>query len=377
MKTKTKQLAIAMASAGLLFAAACKRDMAETELPYTKPNLPPTAFNYNIVSGAGFTLGVDNDKATLGRVLFFDKHLSYNNEVACGSCHKQDHSFADETTFSLGFIGDMGSRNTPAIYNLAPTGILFWDARSRNIEDMVLMPIKHRDEMGMADIAVLEQKLNEIPYYPDLFKNAFGTKKITTERISEALSQFLLSIRADNTKYDKFKRGQGSLTKEETDGMNLFLTKLHCTQCHKDAIVSPYYQPAAFNIGLDLKYKDQGVAGITNNTWEEGMFKAPQLRNLAYTAPYMHDGRFATLEEVVDHYNSDVVNHPNLSTVLSEVKGFGGWGNNNGSQIERNKYGVPVLSLTDKDKKDLVAFLKAMSDEGMITDEKYSDPFNY
>ncbi len=361
----------------VLLVAACKRDTQRTELPYTKPDLPATPFNY--AGELPFSLGspISNEKATLGRVLFYDKHLSFNNAVSCGSCHKQENAFADDKRFSEGFIGEVGTRNTPAIFNLSPTGSLFWDTRSSNLREMVLMPVKHREEMGLEDIKVLESKLAEIPYYADLFKQAFGSEKITVDKISEALSQFLLSIRATKSPYDKYNAGNKTeLNNEEEVGMDLYFKRLHCQQCHRDANIGVYYQPSSFNIGLDYEYKDVGVMGITNRTQHEGFFKAPQLRNLAFTAPYMHDGRFATLEEVVEHYNSGVVNHPNLSQQLKVVTGHG-WGNNNSGQVVRNKFGMPTLELTETEKKQLVAFLKAMSDYSMVKDIKYSDPFKY
>lgn len=368
---------LSVIASAVLLIASCKRDTQRTELPYTKPNLPETAFDYAGELSLFLGTQVSNEKATLGRVLFYDKHLSFNNAVSCGSCHKQERAFADDKQFSEGFIGEKGTRNTPAIFNLSPTGSLFWDTRSSSLSDMVLMPIKHREEMGLEDIKVLEVKLAEIPYYPDLFKKAFGSEKITVEKISEALAQFLLSIRANKSPYDKYNAGDKSvLNKTEETGKDLYFNKLHCQQCHRDANIGVYYQPSSFNIGLDYKYKDAGVMGITNKNQHEGFFKAPQLRNLSFTAPYMHDGRFATLEEVVEHYNSGVVNHPFLSQQLKVVSGHG-WGNNNSGQVARNKYGMPTLELTETEKAELVAFLKAMSDHSMIKDVKYSDPFNY
>lgn len=375
MKNVTVKLS-AMAASVMLLVAACKRDTQRTELPYEKPELPATSFDYTSnLSGIFTGIEVTNDKATLGRVLFYDKHLSFNNAVSCGSCHKQEKAFADDKRFSEGFIGEIGARNTPPIFNLTSGANLFWDARANNLSDMVLMPIKHREEMGLEDIKVLENKLAEIPYYPELFKSAFGSKKITVDKISEALASFLISIRANNSPYDKAMRGTHTLNAEQQRGSTLYFTKLHCQECHKDANNTFSYMPEVFNIGLESKYKDEGRKGITHSSQDEGFFKAPQLRNLAFTAPYMHDGRFATLEEVVEHYNSEVVNHPNVSRQLSEVKPFGGWGNNNGGQVVRNKHGMPTLELTEDDKKDLIAFLKAMSDESMVKDPKFADPF--
>jgi cytochrome c peroxidase len=264
--------------------------------------------------------------------------------------------------FSKGFNGEQTSRNSPALINIIAQKSLLWDGRVSSLEEMVLLPIKSHVEMGISKIENLPFKIANISYYPDLFEKAFGQREVTNEKIARALSQFLRSMVTHNTDFDN-----EYFSPEEANGKELFFWKdAGCNNCHrgenlnqKGYPVSPTIQSSFANIGLDEVYSDQGLGELDfiNN----GVFKIPSLRNIALTAPYMHDGRFSTLEEVVEHYNSGVKNHPNLDPLLKTGSGAAA---------------VPQrLNLSKKEKSDLVAFLKTLTDPKITTDVRFSDPF--
>jgi cytochrome c peroxidase len=299
--------------------------------------------------------------ATLGRVLFYDTRLSANNTLACGSCHRQSRAFVDGSRFSTGFDGKLTDRNAPGLVNLRyyPRGRFFWDERARSLEDQVLMPIQSKVEMGQ-DPARLGDVLAGDEHYPDLFRKAFGSGVITRRRVARALAQFVRALVSYQSKYDEGLNNVLSVrddfenfTAQENRGKGLFLRD--CASCHlpggQDA---HFFMTAPRNNGLDADYtkSDGGVGDITLDGSQVGLFKSPSLRNVEFTAPYMHDGRFATLEAVIDHYSKDVKPHPNLDGRLRRRFNF-----------------------TDGEKAALVAFLKTLSDRKFITDPKFSDPF--
>jgi len=225
------------------------------------------------------------------------------------------------------------------------------------------MPIQNAVEMGTT-LTELETKVAAEPYYATLFTNAFGTPQVTSDRISRALAQFVRSIVSTQTKYDAGVTSNfTNFTAQENQGRQLYNGQAGCAACHGTDNFVP--GPAIFNNGLENPYVDKGVGGITGRAQDEGLFKVPSLRNIALTGPYMHDGRFATLEEVVEHYNSGVVDHPNLSPQLRNPPGAP-----NPGQPRR-------LNLTAGQKAALVAFLRTLTDTSVPVDPKYSDPFNY
>jgi cytochrome c peroxidase len=298
--------------------------------------------------------------ATLGRVLFYDTRLSANNTVACASCHHQARAFSDDKRFSKGFEGKQTDRNAMSLVDLRyySRGRFFWDERARTLEDQVLMPIQSKTEMGQ-DLTKLVELLGKDEHYPDLYRQAFGDPEITAKRTSRALAQFLRSLVSYQSKYDEGRAKAASLredfenfTEQENRGKGLFLA--NCATCHL-----PQGQDAHFflnrplNNGLDADYKnaDGGVGDVTLKSAELGLFKSPSLRNVELTAPYMHDGRLATLDAVLDHYTRDVKNHPNLD----------------GRSRRQN--------LSKAEKAALVAFLKTLTDQKFVTDPKFSDPF--
>lgn len=297
--------------------------------------------------------------ATLGRVLFYDTKLSLNNSVACGSCHIQSKAFSDGKTLSPGFKGRMTTRNSMSIGNNILSENLFWDSRSPSILDLTLQPVKNHIEMGMENMDILTAKLTATDYYPDLFEKAFGDAQITEQRISNAMAQFLCSMTTNKAKYDEgMEEGFSNYTPMELMGKDLFLSnETQCASCHSGSnfaaqeFFGPYQRTlGTANIGLDLNYKDEGKG--------RGHFRIPSLRNIALTAPYMHDGRFETLEEVIDHYDSGIQAHPDLDDRF------------------KDRRGNPVrLNLNAVEKTALIAFLHTLTDEEYIEDPRFSNPF--
>jgi cytochrome c peroxidase len=297
--------------------------------------------------------------ATLGRVLFYDRRLSANNTVSCGSCHVQKSAFVDPNRASKGLEGQRTDRHAMSLANLRYSirGRFFWDERAGSLEGAVLVPIQSKTEMGQ-DLTRLMGVLAGDEHYPELFQKAFGDGKITPEKTARALAQFLRSMVSYQSKYDEGRAKAGSarddfenFTVQENRGKALFLS--NCAVCHLPGQDAHFSMIAPANNGLDADHKnaDGGVGDITLNGRQIGLFKSPSLRNVERTAPYMHDGRFDTLERVMDHYSKEVKPHPNLDP-----------------RVRR-------LNFTDSEKAALVAFLKTLTDQRFLTDPKFSDPF--
>ncbi|HMR58061.1 MAG TPA: cytochrome c peroxidase [Cyclobacteriaceae bacterium] len=370
-------------------------------------DLPAVPASYNVP-------GVTDDLPTLGRVLFYDTRLSLNNSISCASCHKQTLAFSDNAALSRGFENRITSRNSMAIQNIisdafqefiipadttgntdsttivvidpgvigympgvpvspdfvaTPTS-LFWDGRESNLKQMVTRPIMNHIEMGIHDMDALAQKLNQIPEYESLFQKAFGEQEVTAEKISQGLSAFLLSIRSNQSKFDKamvfrtdaftFNSKPANtltinlplvnLSAQEELGRQLFFNKFNCNNCH-DA-------NGFADIGLDASPKDAGLMETTGVLQHKGQFKIPSLRNVELTGPYMHDGRFKTLEAVIEHYSHGINNSPNLDTRL---KGL------DGRPLQMN--------MTPGEVKAIAAFLSTLTDYQLISDTRFSNPF--
>jgi cytochrome c peroxidase len=315
---------------------------------------------------------ITNHGATLGRVLFYDTKLSLNNTVSCASCHHQDKAFTDGQALSAGFEGRITSRSAMAICNPITQNNLFWDSRSSNVKDLVLRPVQNHVEMGMDNMDRLVAKLNKTTYYQNLFNNAFGSSEITADKIADALSMFVASITTSDRVNTRDVAGQplATFTALEQTGHNLF--QQNCASCHSGANLIADDGPSggygggssngifgsnsdkkgATNIGLDLNYADNGVG--------DGNFKIPSLRNIMLTAPYMHDGRFKSLNEVLNFYTSGIKNHTHLDTKFKSVNG-----------------GVQRIVLSSIEKEAVIAFLKTLTDTKMTTDPKFSNPFKY
>jgi cytochrome c peroxidase len=297
--------------------------------------------------------------ATLGRVLFYDTRLSASNTVSCGSCHVQSHAFVDPNRFSKGFKGGLTDRHAMNLVNLRfhPRARFFWDERGNNLEAMVLLPVENSLEMGQ-DLLKLPGILAAEARYAVLFEAAFGDPEITTERVARALAQFVRSMVSYQSRYDAGRLQVHSsqddfpnYTLEENRGKALF--RRNCALCHLPDQDAHFVMTEPVNTGLDddTARTDGGVGDITLKPQDIGRFKSPSLRNVEVTGPYMHDGRFPTLEAVIDHYSSGGKNHPN-----KDVR-------------------VQPLHFTASERAALVAFLKTLTDDKFLSDPRFSDPF--
>ena len=382
-----------------LFFSSCSSNQVEEEYVEITPQisdvltLPETPFDYvnisipthlssNTLIGPGQNAAIDNDNtpnynqttnhgATLGRVLFYDKNLSKNGTVSCASCHKQDEGFSDSAVLSEGFNGGSTRRHSMGLINARwyARGRFFWDERAATLEEQVLQPFQDEVEMGMTLNEVVDAVKNQF-FYEELFTNAFGSEEITSDKISKALAQFIRSIVSVDSKYDQGRASVttpvtnfSNFTDSENRGKSLFfrpksLGGLSCIGCHStEAFINP--DAGATNNGLDASSTDDlGVFEAIPNPRFLGTFKVPSLKNIELTAPYMHDGRLLTLEDVVEHYNSGVQAHPNLNNELKDANG-----------------NPQRLNMSEQDKIDVVNFLKTLTDNTIITDEKFSNPF--
>jgi cytochrome c peroxidase len=337
-------------------------------------NLPDVPYQYSLVelpahfttcAGQTDNMPADNpitdEGATLGRVLFYDTRLSANNTRSCASCHVQTNAFADPKPFSSGFQGVMTDRRSMPLVNLRyyPRARFFWDERAGNLEEMVLLPIGSRIEMGQ-DLDTLVGLISRDAAYPRLFKRAFGTREITGKRIGRALAQFIRSMVSYQSRYDEGRALAASprkdfenFTRQENRGKALFMR--NCASCHMKQGNEHFFVPSPANTGLrgDSPWADGGVGDVTLRVADLGSFKSPSLRNVEVTAPYGHDGRFATLDALIDHYSENAISDPNLG------------------------YVVPVgpLKFTASEKAALVAFLKTLTDRKFLSDPKFSNPF--
>jgi len=357
-------------------------------------NLPDTPYNYaaqelpahflvpavRALENTPADNPITDEGATLGRVLFYDKQLSANGSIACASCHGMASGFTDTNQFSTSFDGSTGSRNAMSITNARwyQDGRFFWDERAATLEDQVLMPIQNDVEMGLTLDDAIEQVAGQ-SFYAPLFEAAFGDSEATSDRISKALAQFVRSMVSYRSRYDEGLAAAGgnptvdfaNFTAQENQGKSLFFgPQGGCAGCHVNnpppqpgrppGNAAIFYVNVATNNGLDatIQVNDNGIGDVSGQRRDNGKFKSPSLRNVALTAPYMHDGRFATLRQVVEHYNSGVQAHPNLDPRL------------------RGPDGTPRrLNLTSAQMDALVAFMGTLTDEAFCSDVKFSDPF--
>lgn len=329
--------------AGTLLVYACQKNVAEDLFGFSKPaNFPEPVYHFN-------TNAITRAKFELGRKLFYEPRLSRDNTVNCASCHIQQNAFTHHGhDVSHGIDDRLGSRNSPAISNMAWSNTFFWDGGVFDLDLQPIVPITNPVEMDETVENVLK-KLREHQQYPGLFKQAFGTEEINTERTMKALSQFMVMLVSDNSKYDKVMRKEGEVfTSSEQAGYEIFKTK--CGSCHKE----PLFTDDSFrNNGIGIGFNnDEGRYAITLNENDKYKFKVPSLRNLSFTSPYMHDGRFITIEAVLDQYSEHVKVTPNLDPLLA-----GG--------------GIP---LSAGEKTNLLDFLKTLDDREFINDKRFSEP---
>ena len=302
----------------------------------------------------------------LGRMLFYEKALSKDGSQSCASCHRQEHAFTDTSRFSLGVRGLPGKRQAMSVFNMAwNTNEFFWDGRAHLLRDQAILPIQDDLEMDETLDGVIS-KLAAQKMYRDQFTRVYGDDAINEERLALALEQFMLSIVSYDSKFDQWKQGLVELTESEERGRLLFETEYNpffpefsgadCAHCHGG---SNFENDFYMNNGLDTdaNFVDIGREMVTRDPSDRAKFKVPSLRNIEVTAPYMHDGRFSTLEEVIEHYDLHIQNSSSLDPALIQVADNGG------------------LQLTAQDKVDLVNFLKTLTDYTLLEDERYSNPF--
>ena len=288
---------------------------------------------------------LDSNKIELGRTLFYDPILSDNNTISCVSCHSSFNAFAHtDHDLSHGIFDSIGNRNAPALFNLAWQKAFMWDGAINHLDMQALAPISHKSEMG-SNINAVIMKLNESKEYKEAFLNAFQDSTISTAEILKALSQFQLTLVSANAKYDRVKMGKEVFTEQEKNGYQLF--KKDCASCHSEPLFSNYNFE---NNGLpiDPTINDLGRYVITENDNDKAKFKVPSLRNLSFTYPYMHDGRFMTLQEVINHYTSGIEYSETLS-------------------LQFNK----SIELSSNEKVDLISFLLTLNDKDFVFNKKH------
>lgn len=313
-------------------------------LPAYFPQLPPTPDNPLTVEGV-----------RLGRFLFYDPILSADSSLACAGCHTQNLSFGDFRRFSEGVNGDKSPRQAPTIVNPGwNVNGIFWDGRVHDLEEQATQPVPERTEMDLPwDQAV--QRLKNHPDYPDMFCAAFGSTEITKERVVKAIAQFERTFVSANSKYDKWRRGEVQLAPEEFRGYQFFMaeSKGDCFHCHGE----PLFSGGTFhNNGIDTIIVDQGRGKFSGNPADDGKFKAPSLRNIMDSPPYMHDGRFFTVRSVLEHYNQTFpTDIPNLDPLM----------------LKRNNF----PPMTDAELDTLEFFLQTLTDEDFLFNPELSNPF--
>ena len=325
------------AVSGLLTLAGCKKDMLPEPGDPAVPQHDPTPYQLKLPAGLPAIYVPANNPLTeegveLGRMLFYDKTLSVDNTISCASCHSIDLSFSDDNQFSTGVNGQLGTRNSMPLVNLIFQETFFWDGRAQSLEDQILIPIQDHKEMA-ENLPSLMDELKNHPDYPGKFHAAFGTKDPTPELLAKAVAQFLRTIVSVNSKYDRYVRGPQSvddfLTDDEQAGYDLMMsvTGADCFHCHSDN--NAMFGDFTFNNnGLDAAqtihdFPDPGLGGVTGDTDDYGLFKTPSLRNIALTAPYMHDGRYQTLEEVIDFYSEGLQWSETIDPLMKRVEDGG------------------------------------------------------
>jgi cytochrome c peroxidase len=337
---------------------------------YYEDPIPTGSFQLIYPANFGNRINVPADNPTtkqgvyLGRLLFYETALSANNKLSCSSCHRQEKAFTDGKALSEGVDHVLSTRNSMSLVNLLWTRKFFWDGRAASLEDQAATPLSNPHEMGQS-LTISAQKLSRIQSYPALFKLVYGDTLINGDRIVKAIAQFERTLISANSRYDQYLRNAYQPNKQELKGMALFnqfpqpekgIRGANCAHCHGGAKT---YMELFHNNGLDSIPKDAGIETLTGLTADRGRFKVPTLRNIALTAPYMHDGRFKTLEEVIDHYSEHIKQSASLSSFL---------------QGESNEIGGTSLKLLPEEKKELIAFFNMLTDSTFISNPAFSNP---
>ena len=293
----------------------------------------------------------------LGKKLFFDKILSKDNTQSCATCHDPKRAFTDETRFSDGVDGEFGKRNSMPLFNLAWNfdERFAWDGKERSLESQALEPVRNPIEMH-SKWTNIAQRVKNHAEYPTLFQQAFGTSKIDSTLITKAIAQFERTLISGDSKFDQFLLGKAQLTSEEQNGFDVFMdeTRGDCFHCH-GSNNNPLWTDNKFhNNGLDAVLSDLGLGKVTGDPNDNGKFRSPSLRNLKFTAPYMHDGRFTTIDEVINHYSTGLKASPTIDPLMKKVSQGG-------------------VNLSNKDKSDLKAFLLSLSDNDFVNNPNFQE----
>ena len=347
----------------LILATSCRKDMVERSItPYTPdvpshfPAMPIPAENPMSVEGV-----------ELGRQLFYEEKLSRDNTIACASCHKQEYAFSDNNQFSQGIDGQFGNRNSMAMINLAWQEDFFWDGRDETLEEQIIEPVIASHEMDQSWAQTIQKLKAEVEYRNQFF-TVFGVEDFDSTHVAKAIAQFLRTLISGKSKYDVMYKYQNSLpltaeeqeiynniTVQEWAGMDVFfsLSAGDCLHCHDGALA----QVNMFaNNGLDASFEDDpGRMLVTGNPNDAGKFKVPTLRNIELTAPYMHDGRFSDLGEVVNHYSTGLVESSTIDPLM-EFAHQGG------------------VQLDAQERQLLITFLKTFTDQEFINNPDFQDP---
>ncbi len=319
----------------------CASFVASDHLFHVPENWPQPVYDFS-------KNPLTKEKILLGRVLFYDPILSRNNIISCASCHSPYSSFTHiDHALSHGINDSIGTRNSPALLNLAWSKNFMWDGAINNLDMQPLAPIAHPAEMGSSITEVVD-KLNSKPLYRKLFYDAFGDSVATGEHTLKAFSQFMVTLVSADSKYDKVQRNEEQFTEQEKNGYRLF--QKNCSSCHAEPLFTTN-QFANNGLSVDTTLWDIGRMKITQNSADSLQFKIPSLRNIEYSYPYMHDGRFKRLSEVVNHYTSGIIYSKTLSPELTQP-----------------------ITLTPNEKVDLVSFLLTLSDKAFVFNPDFQYP---
>lgn len=340
----------------------CRKD----KIGYT-----PTPYELEIPSHFPSMIIPENNPMTkegvsLGRMLFYEERLSGDNSMSCATCHAPENSFTDPNQFSTGIDGIAGTRNSMALINLGWQKFFFWDGRAKSLEEQILEPIPNPLEMHQKWKDAVS-KLQQDVEYRNMFYKAFGEEGIDSVKVSKAIAQFIRTMISGSSKYDVMYKFENSLTlnsvdqsilssisPEEWAGYDLFksLNGADCLHCHSGILM---HINKFSNNGLDATFTDQGRGAITGSPNDMGRFKIPTLRNIALTAPYMHDGRFGTLDEVIEHYSSELVSSPTIDPLMEHLSSGG-------------------VQLDSQEKDLLKKFLMTLTDYSFINNPEFQDP---
>ncbi|HEX5133507.1 MAG TPA: cytochrome c peroxidase [Candidatus Krumholzibacteria bacterium] len=311
------------------------------EIPPNFPELPPRPDNPLTVEGVA-----------LGRRLFYDPILSGDSSQACSQCHIQQNAFGDTRRFSVGIHGIKGTRHAPTIVNPGWIADMFWDGRADGLEGQAREPVPNPIEMDLPWPDAID-RLERHPDYPALFCAAFGDKRITQDRVVKAIAQFERTFISANSRYDRVLRGEATFSAQEQMGFDVFRTERgDCFHCHDEIFMAT---STFHNTGLDSVVTDEGRSVVTGNPADIGKFKSATLRNVEVSPPYMHDGRFATLEEVIAHYNMGFHDSDDVDPLIR-------------ARLTRTP-------MTQEEIDALIAFLHTLTDPDFLFNPALSDPF--